>query len=57
MSVMDEQRVVGNFNENKISALLNMENISMDNQTIICYLDAVVTWHCSLGNIFTVQEH
>lgn len=51
MSVMDEGRVVGKFNGNKISALLNMENISMDNQTVICYLDAVVTWLCSLGKV------
>lgn len=51
MSVMDELRVVGKFNGNKVSVLLNMENISMDNQTIICCLNAVVTWHCSLGKV------
>lgn len=43
MSVMDELRAVRKFNGNKVSALLNTENIGMDNQTIICYLNAVVT--------------
>jgi len=48
MSVMDGRRVVGKSNGNIISAVLNMENISMNNQNVICYLTAVVRCDCSL---------
>lgn len=34
-----------------------MENISMDNQSVICYLTAVVRWDCSLGKVYIEQFH
>lgn len=44
--------MVGKSNENKISALLKMENISTNNQSVICYSTAVVRWDCSLGKVY-----
>lgn len=44
--------MVEKSNGNKISALLKMANVSMDNQTVICCLTAVVTWDHSLEKVF-----
>lgn len=52
MSAMDGRKLIGKSNGNKICVLLKMENISMDNQSLICYLTAVVRWDRSLGKVY-----
>lgn len=57
MSVMDGRRVVEKCNGKKISALLQMANVSMENQGVICYFTAVVRWDCSLEKVSVAQFH